>query len=68
MIFAAEQFKKEFRNLIGRWKDESDLSDNQLIFAAVETLNDFNEEEVIEFEPDPDFYDTEIEQEGGDDI
>ena len=68
MIFAGEQFKKELRSLIERWKLESDLSDQHLVFSAVEALNEFNDEEIIEFEADDKLNDDVRNQETRDDI
>jgi len=72
MKFATKQFKHEFRNLIGRWKQESDLEDDELILAAVEALNAFRcegeEDGDITFEADPNIFDDIGDQESGDDI
>ena len=49
------KFKAELLAVFRRWMEESDLEDMELVEACVETMNDFCEEEVAAFEPDPDF-------------
>jgi len=70
VIFAGEQFKKELRSLIERWKEESDLGDPQIVQCAVDALNEFNNEIVVDFEADADIFNDESSrhEEGGNDI
>jgi hypothetical protein len=68
---ASDQFKTELRSHFLRWEEESDLDSVAMCHLAVEFLNEYMEEPVVEFEPDQDFKDAlndDKHEEDGDDI
>ena len=49
---AQEQYKVEAKNLLDRWFYESDLDAEELSSAAVEAIEEWLDEEVIDFKPE----------------
>ena len=47
-----EQFKRAHRALLNRWIEESDIEDVELAKIAVNDLNEWLDEESVEFEAD----------------
>lgn len=47
-----QKFKNEHRAVLNRWLEESDIEDLELAKIAAEDLNEWLDEEVIEFESD----------------
>lgn len=54
---AVLKFKTEVLSVFRRWMEESDLEDMQMVEAVVEVINEFCQEDAVQFEPDPDFLD-----------
>ena len=49
---AQKQYKVEAKKLLDRWFLESDLDAEQLASAAVEAIEEWLDEEIIEFKPE----------------
>ena len=49
---ATKQFESVIRSDLNRWFEESDLDESELAAAAVRAIEDWLDEEVIDFEPD----------------
>jgi hypothetical protein len=47
-----QKFKNEHRAVLNRWLEESDIEDLELAKIAAEDINEWLDEEVIEFESD----------------
>ena len=58
-------FKHEILNVFTRWSEESDLSVTAMTQGAVDIINRMHgdDEDTIEFEPDPEFLDKLNEEE-----
>ena len=54
METAQRQFIHEMKNLIHRWNEESDLEDRQLLECMSEAVDEYFEDDVIDFESDMD--------------
>jgi hypothetical protein len=49
---ANKQCYHEFKNLIHRWSEESDLEDAEIVQCMVDAAKEYYDEDVIEFEID----------------
>lgn len=49
-----QKFKKEHRALLNRWTEESDIEDMSIAKIAMDDLNEWLDEPVLEFESDID--------------
>ena len=49
---AKKQYKVEAKKLLNRWFDESDLDVEELASAAVEAIEEWLDEDIIEFTPE----------------
>ena len=47
-----EQFKRAHRALLNRWIEESDIEDVELAKIALADVNEWLDEEIVEFEAD----------------
>jgi hypothetical protein len=47
-----QKFKKEHRALLNRWIEESDIEDMSIVKIAMDDLNEWLDEPVLEFESD----------------
>lgn len=47
-----QKFKNEHRAVLNRWLEESDIEDLELAKIAAKDINEWLDEEVIEFESD----------------
>jgi hypothetical protein len=47
-----QKFKKEHRALLNRWIEESDIEDMSIVKIAMDDLNEWLDEPVLEFECD----------------
>ena len=56
---AIRQCTHEFKNLIHRWSEESDLADQSIVQCMVNAAKEYYKEDVIEFECDMDLEDEE---------
>ena len=54
-----QQFKNEHRALLNRWIEESDIEDLELAKTAVNDINEWLGEDVLEFESEIDLSDEE---------
>mgnify|MGYP007047376456 CR=1 FL=1 len=54
-----QQFKNEHRALLNRWLEESDIDDMEMAKIAMDDLNEWLGEEVLEFESEIDLGDEE---------
>jgi hypothetical protein len=54
-----QQFKNEHRALLNRWIEESDIEDLELAKIAVNDINEWLGEDVLEFESEIDLSDEE---------
>ena len=52
-----QQFKNEHRALLNRWIEESDIDDLELAKIAVNDINEWLGEDVLEFESEIDLSD-----------
>ena len=43
---------REFKNVIHRWSEESDLEDDEIVQCMVEAAQEYYDEDVIDFECD----------------
>ena len=48
ILFKNQQIKSDLK----RWFEESDLDEDQLVAAAVPAIEDWLDEDAVEFEPD----------------
>jgi hypothetical protein len=56
-----QQFKNEHRALLNRWLEESDIEDHDMAKIVLADIEEWMDEEVIEFECDIDLEDDEHE-------
>ena len=49
-----QQFKNEHRALLNRWLEESDIDDEEMAQIALDDVQEWMDEEVIEFDCDMD--------------
>ena len=54
-----QQFKNEHRALLNRWLEESDIEDHDMAKIVLADIEEWMDEEVIEFECDIDLEDDE---------
>ncbi len=54
-----QQFKNEHRALLNRWLEESDIDDDEMAQIALTDVEEWMDEEVVEFECDMDLDDDE---------
>ena len=54
-----QQFKNEHRALLNRWLEESDIDDQEMAQIALNDVEEWMDEEVVEFECDIDLDDDE---------
>ena len=47
-----QKFKTEHRALLNRWIEESDIEDTNIAQIALDDVNEWLDEEVVEFESD----------------
>jgi len=52
-----QQFKNEHRALLNRWLEESDIEDLEMAKIAVDDINEWLGEDVLEFESEIDLSD-----------
>jgi hypothetical protein len=45
-----QKFKREHRALLNRWVEESDIEDMDIAQIALDDVNEWLDEEVVEFE------------------
>ena len=48
-----EQFKRAHRALLNRWLEESDIDDLEMAKTATKDIEEWLDEPVVEFKPDP---------------
>ena len=49
-----EQFRRAHRALLNRWLEESDIDDLEMAKIATKDIEEWLDEDVVEFKPDPD--------------
>lgn len=49
---AKSQFKSVIRSSFNRWFEESDLDSQELAETALEAINEWLDEDIIDFKPD----------------
>ena len=54
-----QKFKNEHRALLNRWLEESDIDDREMAQIALTDVEEWMDEEVVEFECDMDLEDDE---------
>ena len=54
---AKRQFIHEMKNLIHRWTEESDLEDKQLLECMTEAVDEYFDDDVLDFESEIDLGD-----------
>ncbi len=47
-----QQFKNEHRALLNRWLEESDIEDTEMAKIVLADVNEWLDDEVVEFESD----------------
>jgi len=57
-----QKFKTEHRALLNRWLEESDIEDMDMAKIAMDDLNEWLGEDVLEFESDIDLSDEDEEE------
>jgi len=57
-----QKFKTEHRALLNRWLDESDIEDTEMAKIAMDDLNEWLDEDVLEFESEIDLSDEDEEE------
>ena len=60
---AKKQCYHEFKNMIHRWSEESDLDDEQIVKCMVDAAREYYDEDVIDFECDMELEEDEEEDE-----
>lgn len=50
---AQDQIRHEAKVLLNRYSEECDLEDKQIVKCVMEGIDEWLEEDVVEFEPDP---------------
>ena len=59
MSEARKQCYHEFKNLIYRWSEESDMEDQEIVQCMVDAAKEYYDDDVIEFESDMDLEEDE---------
>ena len=59
MELPSEKVVNEVKALLRRWSEESDLEDHELLQCISDALNEYFDEEVVEFESDIDLEEDE---------
>jgi hypothetical protein len=49
-----QQFKNEHRAMLNRWLEESDIEDTEMAKIVLADVNEWLDDEVVEFESDMD--------------
>lgn len=57
-----QKFKNEHRALLNRWLDESDIEDMEMAKIAMDDLNEWLGEDVLEFESEIELSDEDEEE------
>jgi len=57
-----QKFKTEHRALLNRWLEESDIEDMDMAKIAMDDLNEWLDEDVLEFESEIDLSDEDEEE------
>ena len=57
-----QKFKNEHRALLNRWLDESDIEDMEMARIAMDDLNEWLGEDVLEFESEIELSDEDEEE------
>ena len=57
-----QKFKNEHRALLNRWLEESDIEDLEMAKIAVDDINEWLGEDVLEFESEIDLSDEDEEE------
>ena len=57
-----QKFKTEHRALLNRWLEESDIEDMEMAKIAMDDLNEWLDEDVLEFESEIDLSDEDEEE------
>ena len=57
-----QKFKTEHRALLNRWLEESDIEDTEMAKIAMDDLNEWLDEDVLEFESEIDLSDEDEEE------
>lgn len=60
-----QQFKNEHRALLNRWVEESDIEDTEIAKIAMEDIEDWLDEDVVDFECDMVLEDDDEDEEEG---
>lgn len=60
---AKDQVRHEAKMLLNRWDDESDLDEKQIAKSVLEGVNEWLEEEIVEFDSDIDLGEEDDEEE-----
>ena len=60
---AKDQVRHEAKMLLNRWDDESDLDEKQIAKSVLEGVNEWLEEEIVEFNSDIDLEEDDDEEE-----
>ena len=59
MELPSEKVVNEVKALLHRWSEESDLEDHELLQCISDALNEYFDEDVVEFESDIDLEEDE---------
>ena len=59
MELPSEKVVNEVKALLHRWSEESDLQDHELLQCISDALNEYFDEDVVEFESDIDLEEDE---------
>ena len=59
MELPSEKVVNEVKALLNRWSEESDLEDHELLQCISDALNEYFDEDVVEFESDIDLEEDE---------
>jgi len=57
-----QKFKNEHRALLNRWLEESDIEDMEMAKIAMDDLNEWLDEDVLEFESEIELSDEDEEE------
>ena len=57
-----QKFKTEHRALLNRWLEESDIEDTEMAKIAMDDINEWLDEDVLEFESEIDLSDEDEEE------
>jgi len=58
-----EQCYHEFKNMIHRWSEESDMEDEEIVQCMVDAAKEYYDQDVIEFEFDMELDEDEEDEE-----